>query len=169
MINLTEVSKSKMNYTIDEGKVISMLAIKDFVPGSAIGAVTVGIQSIYSIITCPEQFKTNGQWDVTKLNRLMPALGKNKKDGHKYNQDVLKDYKIIKKDKYGRKNTINKINSNCMLAFLEEIKIIDVTSMKDTDMFFLVKDFDQIGQAFAEAAVDVQKDKSKTFSFRNKI
>lgn len=165
MIKLTEVHQSKMNSIIEEGKAISMLAIKDFVPGSAIGAVTVGIQSIYSIITCPSQFKTNGQWDVTKLNRLMPALGKNKKDGHKYNQDVLKDYKIIKKDKYGRKNTINKINSNCMLAFLEEIKIIDVTSMKDTDMFFLVKDFDQIGQAFAEAAVDVQKDKSKTFSF----
>lgn len=165
MINLTEVSQLKANYTIEKGKVISMLAVKDFVPGSAIGAVTVGIQSVYTIITCPEQFKTNGQWDVTKLNRLMPALGKNKKDGHKYNQDVLKDYKIIKKDKYERKNTINKINSNCMLAFLEEIKIIDVTSMKDVDMFYLVKDFDQIGQAFAEAAVDVQKDKSKTFSF----
>ena len=162
---LTEVNQLKMNYTIEEGKVISMLAIKDFVPGSAIGAVTVGIQSVYAIITCPEQFKTNGQWDVTKLNRLMPALGKNKKDGYKYNRHVLKDFKVEKKDKYGRKNSINRINSNCMLAFLEEIKIIDVTSMKDTDMFFLVKDFDQIGQAFAEAAVDVQKDKSKTFSF----
>lgn len=165
MIKLTEVHQSKMNSIIEEGKAISMLAIKDFVPGSAIGAVTVGIQSIYSIITCPEQFKTNGQWDVTKLNKLMPALGKESKKGHKYDPSVLKDFKVEKKDKYGRKNTINKINSNCMLAFLEEIKIIDVTSMKDTDMFFLVKDFDQIGQAFAEAAVDVQKDKSKTFTF----
>ena len=165
MINLTEVSKSKMNYTIDEGKVISMLAIKDFVPGSAIGAVTVGIQSIYSIITCPEQFKTNGQWDVTKLNRLMPALGKESKKGHKYDPSVLKDFKVEKKDKYGRKNSINRINSKLMLVFLQEIKLVDVAAMTDTDMFFLVKDFDQIGQAFAEAAVDVQKDKSKTFSF----
>ena len=162
---LTEVSQLKTNYTIEEGKVISMLAIKDFVPGSAIGAVTVGIQSIYSIITCPSQFKTNGQWDVTKLNRLMPALGKELKKGYKYDPSVLKDFKVEKKDKYGRKNSINKIGSKAMLEFLQEIKKIDVSVMKDTDMFFLVKDFDQIGQAFAEAAVDVQKDKSKTFSF----
>lgn len=165
MIKLTEVHQSKMNSIIEEGKAISMLAIKDFVPGSAIGAVTVGIQSIYSIITCPEQFKTNGQWDVTKLNRLMPALGKNKKDGHKYDPSVLKDFKVEKKDKYGRKNSINRINSKLMLVFLQEIKLVDVAAMTDTDMSFLVKDFDQIGQAFAEAAVDVQKDKSKTFSF----
>ena len=165
MIKLTEVNKLKMNSTIEEGKVISMLAIKDFVPGSAIGAVTVGIQSIYSIITCPEQFKTNGQWDVTKLNRLMPALGKESKKGHKYDPSVLKDFKVEKKDKYGRKNSINRINSKLMLVFLQEIKLVDVAAMTDTDMFFLVKDFDQIGQAFAEAAVDVQKDKSKTFSF----
>lgn len=165
MIKLTEVNKLKMNSTIEEGKVISMLAIKDFVPGSAIGAVTVGIQSVYAIITCPEQFKTNGQWDVTKLNRLMPALGKESKKGHKYDPNVLKDFKVEKKDKYGRKNSINRTNSKTMLKFLQEIKIIDVTSMTDSDIFFLVKDFDQIGQAFAEAAVDVQKDKSKTFSF----
>lgn len=165
MIKLTEVHQLKMNSIIEGGKAISILAIKDFVPGSAIGAVTVGIQSVYTIINCPEQFKTNGQWDVTKLNRLMPALGKESKKGHKYDPSVLKDFKVEKKDKYGRKNSINRTNSKAMLAFLNEIKLIDVTVMNDVDMFYLVKDFDQIGQAFAEAAVDVQKDKSKTFSF----